>query len=378
MTLIRRVVVIGSLALASTVAASEVSSQGLRDLVVPDASSCAQCSISVRTKLRFSSREIAGEIFEPPFAVRSDPFGNFMVLSQNSLPRVYSERGIFLRSFGRSGEGPGELVQAEDLFWTPGDSLVILDGYSRRASVFTASGRFVRQLRTPSQLVNSVIIRWPESVLLSGQIASSQTAGFPLHLTAFDSSEVRLIRSFGPDRGILLPGGRGITFHVTSRGEQRRIVSARPEEFRIYSWSESGHLLSILRRTAPWFPDSGAGRIGSPKMPPTPALMAIAVDRAGLIWVFVRTPAESWRRAWAAVNEDVQEVRVSQLEYHWLFNTIVEVIDPSSGRVLSRSVLPGLAISAPLDGHVAVYGRNSRGEPELRIDSVRLERAKRE
>ncbi len=348
--------------------------QGGSTTVIQDVRSCLTCEIKVQTRFAFATRPPEGEITEVPFAVRLDPSGNYWILSQNTLPRVYTSRGLFMRTFGRSGQGPGELLLVEDLFWTPGDSLVAIDGVNHRASVFGPDGRLHRQLLLPSQLVNGVVMQWPSRVFMSGQIARSATAGFPLHLVSFDSTAVKVARSFGPDRGLLRPGARGTTIHSTARGTRGSLLTANAEQFRLFVWSAEGDLLSSITRSAAWFPETGAARIGSPERPPTPAVLAVEVDRDGLFWVFVRVPADRWQQAWASVPKGAQEVRRDQLDYARLFNTRVEVIDPAAGALLTTTLIPGLAVAALGDGSVAVFGTSLSGEPTLRIDQLRLHR----
>ena len=355
-----------------------VLAQGMRDHVVRDEVACGRCAVKAETRLAFSSAKLEGEINEVPFAVRRDPHGNFWVLSQSSLPRSYSPTGKFTRTFGRSGPGPGEFSWAvEDLFWLPADSIMMVDGLNHRATVFAPDGRYVREIQTPSQLVNGIVLNWPSRVLMSGHVASSSAAGLPLHFVSFAGSSVRFNRSFGPDKGKLRPSDRGTTYHFTGRAPNGTIVTARAERYRIYLWSDEGDLLSTITRAATWFPDSGAGRVGTPDSPPTPAISAIDVDSTGLIWIYLRVAAPTWKRAWARVPLGAREVSNSQLDYPSLYNTRVEVVDPVSHTLVARTELNGLVISVFGNGRVAMFGAGLSGDATLRIDEVRLLRPQR-
>jgi hypothetical protein len=351
---------------------STVAAQPLSQREVVDASSCARCELRRATRLVFRSAKEEGEISELPLGVRTDPAGNYWVLAQKAAPRAYDSSGTFMKTLGRSGQGPGEFSMVEDIVWVPGDSVLVLDGINRRATVFAPDGRYVRHIRTPAQLGNAIVLRWPWQVLVSGHISASSTVGFPLHLASFSDEEVRLHRSFGPDRGLLRPGYRGTNWHLTARGPDGSIVTAKPEQFRLYEWDDAGSLRSTLIRRSTWFPDTGAARLGTPARPPSPGIAAIDVDDQGLIWVFIRVAAPTWQRAWARVPEGAREVFRGQLDYESLFNTRAEIIDPSSNELLATLEIPGLVVAALGNARVAVYGVGSTGEAALRVDAVRL------
>ncbi len=64
--------------------------------------------------------------------------------------RFYSSHGVFLRSAGREGEGPGEFSRMGWMQHLGGDSLFVYDYDLRRIAVFSANGDFVRGVRLES------------------------------------------------------------------------------------------------------------------------------------------------------------------------------------------------------------------------------------
>lgn len=63
--------------------------------------------------------------------------------------RIYDPQGRFVRAIGRRGQGPGEFRQVMGVARRPGDTLVVIDS-REEFEYFTADGRFVRGLRSPS------------------------------------------------------------------------------------------------------------------------------------------------------------------------------------------------------------------------------------
>lgn len=86
------------------------------------------------------------ELFQVGDAVRLAD-GRIAVLNGGTNEvRVYSPEGRFAVTLGGMGEGPGEFMGAVRLFRGLADSLVVWDGRSVRASVFTVDGGFARTI----------------------------------------------------------------------------------------------------------------------------------------------------------------------------------------------------------------------------------------
>jgi hypothetical protein len=71
------------------------------------------------------------------------PDGRIAVTNGGTEIRFYDPEGMYLRTVGRQGDGPGEFQGLFRLFATS-DSLFAWDARPRRISVFDGSGRFVR------------------------------------------------------------------------------------------------------------------------------------------------------------------------------------------------------------------------------------------
>ena len=72
----------------------------------------------------------------------------FVILdSQASELKVYSTSGEHLHTFGRRGEGPGELGRLPRLLATGDGTIRIWDGLQQRLSVFDGDGRYLSSTR---------------------------------------------------------------------------------------------------------------------------------------------------------------------------------------------------------------------------------------
>ena len=85
------------------------------------------------------------------------PNGQIFVL-EYSTDRivVFSGDGEFLRSFGGSGEGPGELRSPMALVWDGTDRLWVADGLNGRYHVFDSTGSFQKSVPRPVRSVNRI------------------------------------------------------------------------------------------------------------------------------------------------------------------------------------------------------------------------------
>ena len=63
--------------------------------------------------------------------------------------RIFDDGGGHLRTFGRSGEGPGEFTALWTIAELPGDTIVAVDPRGNRVSLFTSSGTFARSFLIP-------------------------------------------------------------------------------------------------------------------------------------------------------------------------------------------------------------------------------------
>ncbi|HET7039358.1 MAG TPA: hypothetical protein VFH97_05685 [Gemmatimonadales bacterium] len=92
-----------------------------------------------------------------------------------NLIRVHDSTGLFLRSIGGPGEGPGEFKNAGLLGWL-GDTLWVLDVGTYRFSYFDAAGGFLGSLRVPIDLGRFPDVRPPRP---TGLFADGSIAGAP-------------------------------------------------------------------------------------------------------------------------------------------------------------------------------------------------------
>ncbi len=358
---------------------AEVGSQAAPARRVSDSLECPRCQIVRNVEARLHSAAPEGEIDEMPLGVRRNARGETWVLSQAMGPRIYDSRGGFSRAIGRTGRGPGEYSAVDDLVWLPGDSVLLVDGINRRATVLSPTGRVHRAIQMPSTFLNLLVLEWPSRVVGSATMASPDARGRGLHIVDLSGSSARVVRTFAPTSESSQSSSWAATFHYVASTSSGELLSATPHSFAVYSWVLDGRLKSSLVRRGPSIPVNVPEQdVGTPRTPPSPAVTGLMVDTEGLIWSFLRVPATTWRQAWSALPPGASEASRRQIEWSKLFNTRVEVMDPARAVLIARGDIPGLVISTLGSGRVAVYGTSPLGEPEVRIDQLRLQRPARQ
>ncbi|GEM_PF-1596566 len=78
--------------------------------------------------------------------------------NETGLVQRFAPDGRYIDSFGRSGEGPGELRGVGNVFFTA-DELIVVDSANRRLSRFSRSGSYLEQQRFPPDLSGSLTLR---------------------------------------------------------------------------------------------------------------------------------------------------------------------------------------------------------------------------
>ena len=95
---------------------------------------------------------------------------------------LYLRNGQLQRDVGRPGNGPGEFVQPTRVRVGRADSLFIIDVGSRRVSIFSERGDFVRSVGTPQTRIDDLLELPNGQLIAAGSSFSKDGAGFSLHV----------------------------------------------------------------------------------------------------------------------------------------------------------------------------------------------------
>lgn len=144
--------------------------------------------------------------------------------------RYYDPAGTHVRTSGRRGEGPGEFQRPQRLIALPGDSVLVVDGMSGRASVLDPDGVFARDFRVGSGPGVGAIGR-----LADGNLVATQNVFLATDITnGFQRNDITFV--------MISPTGEVLDTIVSVAGAERTIELGQ----------SSGQIRSIMIRSPPF------------------------------------------------------------------------------------------------------------------------------
>jgi len=327
---------------------------------------CEECVIERRIVMEIAGRD---EPMVGPYAILApDSRGRWLLATMDRSPgevAVYDANGRFVERFGRKGEGPGELMGVFALVVSRGDTVHLFDNYLRRYSIFSPSYKYVRSAPYSGQVFSAAELS-DGSLIVNADFARPNTVGYPLHRI---DANGRPVRSFGVE----VPGYRSDAGFMLSRviatviGDQ--VWAVPPLRYEPVLWSSAGKVLE-LQRMARWFPPQITTQSPGREKPPTPSVGGIWHDGHEQLWVILQVPDANWRAPPAAMLP--QGERGPPVDWDREYDTIVEVINTRTGRLLASQRFGELLRRLMPGGHVAHYREDTDGEPFLAVWQLSL------
>lgn len=335
---------------------------------IPDGPTCRECRIVLdrMTTLGTSDGKVALSRYS---FVAQDHRGRFYTASPwDALPiAVYDPDGRFLRSIGRAGPGPGEFSYVSAVVVDKADSV---HAFGLRYDLFRPDGRLGRSkvVLEGARVWNAFLVG-DSAILVQAMPQTPALAGIPLHLVDRNGG---LRRSFGlmPDEPVRVNfWTRWRPTTVSPRGE---VWLGMVNRYRLELWSLSGQRLRVLERKTSWFEpwQNHSGDVARDR--PPPRLLSLRADADGLLWVLIQIADANYKPLYPPDGRehpmyDVRdEARIS--------DTVLEVIDPRTARVIATQRFDGALNWFFADGLVSEVNQNDTDDTEIRVYRVRLQR----
>jgi hypothetical protein len=171
------VVCAGTVALAQTTARD---SAGIR-IVVTSAANAPRWTVApaAERSIGTASGGAAYELNGVTYAYRLTD-GRVAVVNGGDEVRYYDAAGRYIKTFGRSGSGPGEFRRITNTVRTAGDSLLIWDWTLKRLTLVTPAGTLGREqpaLRYPGMSASGIAVLGP---LSGGRVAMTKDIPYPM------------------------------------------------------------------------------------------------------------------------------------------------------------------------------------------------------
>lgn len=334
--------------------------------------SCNTCRISVIKVVSIGDSESENG-FVPSLAnglgVGSD--GTLWVSYEmaGELPARYDLHGNFLGRVGRSGKGPGEFqgpVVARS-FGT--DTVFLLDYRAQRLSAYVPPQlEPVRTSRIQGPIGNLEFLVLNNGYLVTNAHSPDPTfSGTPIHI--YDSSGEHL-RSVGGGL-VMRYGDRKSSLRKLARVPHGLGFWTVDMDVNLREWTSDGAHIRTLTRAAEWrVPASTGVWIPQREDPPPHQVIAIAPTEDGFLWLVAAVAAPTWERAIRRRGLPFMGSDFDVTDVNELFDTVIEVIDPSNASLVASVTLDEVVVSFS-PPYMLTAGDNFEDNPMLNLWRVR-------
>jgi hypothetical protein len=235
------------------------------------------------------------------------------------LPRLFDGAGNYRRTLGREGAGPQEFRAAEMVYAT-GDTAMIFDLGARRMTFFAPPDSFLRTVPWQFRPYSLLELADGTFVLTTGDFSAGPAM---LHV----ARDGTLLREFGE-----YAEPQETRHRVFAPAADGGFWSARSSRrLEVQKWRAPGDLEATIPLSASWYPPYTTLTRASPTEPPSPAVMAIWADDAGMLWIVGMVAGERWFEGLGdprPVGDGRSYVPVTDPDK--VYDTIIEQWDPVS------------------------------------------------
>ncbi len=302
-----------------------------------------------------------------PYLFRVDSRGRYYFNDPFGSPgiRVFDRDGRFKRTVGRRGQAPGEFLRITALEFGPSDTMHV---YGNAHWVFDSSGRHVRTVSTPELMMVMDAVGLSDTLdILAGSINTREAYGQPFHLVARSGT---VHRSFGIAAQTSSVGAWA-GLRVLTRDGRGGFLASKMNVYEIEHWTRAGDRQRIVRREADWFPAWSHWDSRPDRAPPPPRVMSMAVDDSGFVWTLISLADRAWR---PVDGRDPEGKMLTVGELAERFDSIIEVLDPRTGRLLASKRFDEMLLALPRAGIAVENVESGDGEVFVRVWRVALTR----
>ena len=287
------------------------------------------------------------------------PNGLFLVseVYDKTSVAVYDQNGSLIRSIGKAGRGPGEMRSATDVdVW--GDKFLAVDPRNRRIHFYnTIDGTHLHEIQLQTIPRKVRFVSQDELVFTFGVSATPNSPSLPtgpLYTRVQLSGDT--ISRFGSRRRINLVG--------FGKGSGGNAWAWDALHYEISLFDRAGKAIRRLTR-ANWTPLNPKKKLSS--------FVADVREIDGLLWVVVHEVDIS-KSPGAQPQRNGNSVPFTPLEQDKFTDTVIEIIDPVSGRLLTRNRSGRLYMGFADNGHLYRFRELPTGV--YVIDIMRVEAPK--
>jgi hypothetical protein len=327
---------------------------------------CRGCRLDFTRVAILGSVDGEGALAGDPNSFAQDSRGNYYVTQFKQPDHIlqFNRAGDFVRKIGRAGSGPGEYRYIVSMTVGPGDSVYVFDLGNARLTVLSPTHEVARTAPIVGQFFSAIITK--AGMIANAHLASREQLGQPLRTLRMDGA-VQAV--YGASKPSFRPDVVYSVMRSIAGARDSTVWSGYKTRYAIEEWSVHGKLLRTLTRTVPWFPPYEKRARASATQPLEPWLIALRVDRTGLLWSAITVPEADWSKRWTELGftED-KGVDPDQR----IVDTVIEVLDVERKVVVFSQRLPHYVYGFLNDSTAFGYSVDAQEIPHIEIWRSRL------
>jgi hypothetical protein len=278
----------------------------------------------------------------------------------------YDRSGSYSGAFGRSGEGPGEYTDSWNMaLFAIGDTVVIADPGNKRVTYASSRGDVYRILPVPPASSYKPL---PDGMIaFSRNVRTRDQFAYPIHV--IDAAGAIKSLTSQPNRSILPGEGKVLEWRLGHARTTGRFWAYSWTEYKLAEWSANGELVGSIVADPAWL-RADFRRGGSMAKYRWPTYFAgLREDAQGRIWLLAHVVSENWEVFLPAENP----MKVPTPNgFNGLRNTMLEIIERSTGRLIVRDEVDPMIIGFVDDRHVYSLIEDANGAISIQIWELRI------
>lgn len=307
--------------------------------------------------------------FETPIVARSAS-GKFLIVDHEKTQiGVFGRTGQLERVFGREGGGPGEFRSIGAILRYRGDSILVLDGRRRNATVLDPdASKAVRTFNVPSHLSAETIAG---ALVISAGFDDEARVGYSLRLLSSVGVWRRTlglpVEKYDEQKRLL----RYRVFAVNAEGST--LVASEVTQYRFALYDSTLREMSVFERSLPWFAANDRDLWDRGTLLPRPLIQGVKHSSPQRVIVAIARPRTTTPQRLIDSDDGKErpsDRRIGVLDYQDAFQTVLESLDLKERRVKASVSLAGLVGSVVGSPYWWRVQGSPDGEPRLEVFEV--------
>jgi hypothetical protein len=335
---------------------------------VQTALECRPCRVEQTPIVRLGDVDGAGHVSEQGTVAQTND-GRYLVVSnfEPGIIKLFDSTGQYIGTTGRLGSGPGEYQSPWSII-PEAEFITIFDYAAVRATRLSAN---LEHLETrPMRVRSTVVAKVSDDLYVFSTPQRRGSTVSPIQVYNWSTDELISVL----DSVVPINSDPQETFLTVAQGHEGTVWVAQRGTYRLDLWdARSGIRLRRIEPAAQWFAEGRQRESGiARRVPPRPSIVALAHDASDHLWVLIHDASSTWAPLDPARNLE-GETYTSDAQLNLLYDTVVDVYDVTTGRMIASQRFAGRILGFVRPGIVFAYREDAEGYPYYEVSRISLE-----